>query len=828
MWVDGVLMNHVYASQYWPSQADEGETRYQKAPYSLFTVSKYNRLMSPIRFRQVRVIPTLPSCRQESADPLLGEEISSTCTNDPQDSFLSCSTPADNHELSRPCWGAWNKGWQDHSYPTKNQLETAQLTKNDSIPEQDIECKLHCHAYFRENKRGCAEREALCEPGMYKFISSFYQPTAEDEKLEEGYVNCQKACDVTDTKQLGGLSAFAGKEDSPNFCGSGDDQDLKISYPEGCWGDVVDLPLDSEEAHRLVRAMKRERWTHEGTRGVAIDINMYNSNFDMATVMRVSLEQTEGGRLDPHIEVMSCRLNPYTTSSDKLRLALEVIFTFWLVWYLGVEVVEMYQLRAEYLDDVWNYIELINLGIYFYTMFYWYAYCTNPELEKFKVRTTTEFKDLYTIAKHYNLIGLVSSFNLIWGFIRFFKYFRLYSRFAMLWDALGLAMKSIMPFMFALLLIITSFCWSGHWLFGPRYIKFHKYWHTFMALIISLTDGLDYDVLKKANPGPLPVWFFGWTLVSSLVLVNVLIAIITDAFAKAKDWNYRLRAQEEQAAVHTRMESLMLFLLHECCPFSVGKGSDKKPSEDSETPQELHERSLELKSMVNEIDTEKLWSRLMEGVKNGEVALDSSELAFLFNGSEKDARLFIDRICTIGGLRRVDQIDQVTTLDTIHNVENQINGLDDHVGGIAEILEQSYPELLPHLYPELYEEVHDANQHEHHAAFLALTEGKDVMDAVELQRQQTKTMGDPEVIEARLRRGGTKKFKKVSNQKRTGGMFGEHAPQRGDLKRACQALELKKQNAGELEAEGGGAVNMDSLTSGAMEEFIASPKLQRL
>jgi hypothetical protein len=510
---------------------------------------------------------------------------------------------------------------------------------------------------------------------------------------------------------------------------------------------------------------------------------------------------------------------------------LEVLFTFWLLWYLGIEFVEMYQLRAEYLDDIWNYIELINLGIYFYTMFYWYAYCTNPELDKFKLRTTHEFKDLYTVAKHYNLIGLVSSFNLIWGFIRFFKYFRLYSRFAMLWDALGLAMKSVLPFMFAFLMILTAFAWSGHWLFGPRYYKFHKYFHTTMALIISLTDGLDYDVLKEANPGPLPVWFFGWTLVSSLVLVNVLIAIITDAFAKAKDWNYRLRAQEEEAAVHTRMESLLLFLLHECCPIPAGKGSDKKaPGDDSETPQELHERSLELKSMINEVDTEKLWARLMEGVKDGETALDSRELAFLFNGSEKDARLFIDRLCTIGTLRRVAIEEEVTTLDTIQNVENQIGGLEDHIGGIADIFEHAYPELLPHLYPELYEEVHDDKEREQRAAFLALTDGnQNVLSAVEQHKEASRAgLGDgPQLI--RSKTGGvSKRFKRVATSKRTGGMFGDHAPQRGDLKRACQALEIKKGNAGEILAGGGGQINMDSLTSGAMESFIDQPKLSRL
>jgi len=295
-----------------------------------------------------------------------------------------------------------------------------------------------------------------------------------------------------------------------------------------------------------------------------------------------------------------------------------------------------------------------------------------------------------------------------------------------------------------------------------------------------------------------------------------LIAIITDAFAKAKDWNYRLRP--------------------------AGKGPDKRPAgEDTETPQELHERSLELKSMINEVDTEKLWTRLMEGVKDGETALDSAELAFLFNGSEKDARLFIDRVCTIGGLKRVEIEEEVTTIDSIVSVENRMSRLDEHIGGLVDIFETSYPEILPHMYPDLYTEVNDNNDQEHREAFLALTEApnnptdiaglvaKGSSEPKDLKRQESIMSERSGSFAVRGKDGKTKKYRKSSVLKRTGGMFGDHAPQRGDLKRAAQALEIKKANVGQIEdAAGGGRINMDSLTSGPMEDFVASPKLTRL
>ena len=43
----------------------------------------------------------------------------------------------------------------------------------------------------------------------------------------------------------------------------------------------------------------------------------------------------------------------------------------------------------------------------------------------------------------------------------------------------------------------------------------------------------------------------------------------------------------------------------------------------------------------------------MKGIDQDEVAVDAREIKHLFDGDEKKARLFIDRICSLGNLAHV-------------------------------------------------------------------------------------------------------------------------------------------------------------------------------
>jgi len=53
---------------------------------------------------------------------------------------------------------------------------------------------------------------------------------------------------------------------------------------------VTELPVNRTEAVAMVGQMKADKWTDASTRVVAIDLNLYNTNTKLLTVVRIVFE----------------------------------------------------------------------------------------------------------------------------------------------------------------------------------------------------------------------------------------------------------------------------------------------------------------------------------------------------------------------------------------------------------------------------------------------------------------------------------------------------------------------------------------------------------
>jgi len=681
-WVDGVLLEKVYSEHYWLDSTGKGV---QRAPYSRLTVGKYNRVINALQFRQVRVKPTLPKCPRDERGLKL-DAFQLACTEEQSDTTYSCDTPLENHELSRPCWGVWNAGEQEVEYPDAFQKETAERALNSLELHRHLLCPQNCEAYFVHGHRTAERYFPFSLPGLADWVTDFdieFTPG-------QGLAKCKAACDVSGSAMTGKLSTFAGAGGAPNFCGDSagkptESIEYRTSELKGdCWSDVVLLPLNGTEAKRRAAAMWRERWTSESTRGLVVEVNTYNPNYDIATATRVSIEANPGGHLHTSVEQWSLRLDVYSSTVDKLRFVLEICFLVWLAYYLAIEASEMYKERWEYFLDVWNYIEVANLTIYIYTTVAWIVMCQKNDLGRFKVRKPDEFLDLYTTAKEFNMGPTIASFNLIYGFIRFFKYFRLHLRFRVLWDTVSLAMQRVAPLMALYVFIAFAFTWAGHWLFGQQSRHFHSISEAFLYIVQSTIVGIDYVDIKEASPAMAPWWYIAWYVTSTVFLVSLVIAATLEAFQRVM---YRTRLQERAqqdaidrgARIPTFRGQLIMYLRA-----SRGKAD-----------REVLDNQNELMETLREVDLEKLWKRLMEGVLEKEAAIDAAEMRFLFDDNQRKARHFINRICNLATLARVEVPDAPprTVLQEIEEVESAIDGLDSEITGVRSDLKGAFKPL---------------------------------------------------------------------------------------------------------------------------------------
>jgi len=707
-WADGVLLNKIWsggpvfhADALWVTNAtaataqpvgpsstltrQAGSGAFVRANSSTTSIGKYNQVTTAIRFRQVRVLPTLQRCERSPIDGTFPSVFEQVCTMEPASVVKSCNTPVQSHELSRPCWGTWSADQQDVEYPSQFQQQTAEASRNPERPERDIHCLDNCEKYIVGGLRTSKQWPAFERASVVDWCANFEQFSADSATA---LAQCKAACDVSRSDFAGGLS------DSGGFCGNsaGKPALLITQHPDGCWGDVVDIPLRNlSTAQQLVEAMRRERWAGEGTRMVVVEVNTYNANYDIATAIRASIIVHPGGRLEPTVEMWSCRLALMGTFADNVRMALEVAFVLWLCYYINIEVWELYKDWQAYLCDAWNIVELLNLAIYFYTMTTWVVYTQSgtSELSSFRSRTPEQYRDLTVLAQGFNSVSL-ASFNLVYGFVRFTKYFRMNIKFKMIWDSLAASMRGVVPGLLAYLLLVVGFTISGHWLFGHGVERFSTFPKAFISVMLSVRDGIDFARIEQVAPTASYFWYASWHVLSSMLLASFTVAVVISTFTEVKQQSAKHHEAERQGrGLGVSLPPIWKSSLSNICPMGLIRqigGSDKADGE-------KRDKLAEMQECLNEVDMEELWARLLQGAAEDELAVDSSELAYLFHGNSKAARSWINRVCVLADIPKVQVPDLRSSLDIISELKESFDKLASNVSSLSDTAVRSLPQL---------------------------------------------------------------------------------------------------------------------------------------
>jgi len=297
----------------------------------------------------------------------------------------------------------------------------------------------------------------------------------------------------------------------------------------------VDLDLDKDRAGRTLASMIQARWTDEWTSRVVVHVNLYNSNYDLATAFQLSVEQLTGGAVVPHVATRSCPLSPYRGVRGALQAVMEVAMAI----FCGCQCVAiLMSIRkkgcGQILGFIWRWLEIICLLSIFIVLLSRLAY-VSQDRGIFRLRHPTEFKDMYAACSPFAFVHVFAAIAAVCSCIHIFRYLRVWQRFGFIWDAIAHSQKAVLRFAVILFIIIFAFSFSGHWLFGARVQDFSTWPKTFSFLVQSMITGLVskrgermVQVDKVINDlSPIaPIWAISWVLVSKLVIVNTFISIL--------------------------------------------------------------------------------------------------------------------------------------------------------------------------------------------------------------------------------------------------------------------------------------------------------------
>lgn len=340
----------------------------------------------------------------------------------------------------------------------------------------------------------------------------------------------------------------------------GTQEDQTTDY--GTSGHVVDLELDSALAWQKLDAMMKDRWTDEWTRIVAVDVNTYNANYDIATVFRFKVERMIGGELAPRIETCSCRLNPYSTASDYVRMVLEGIWAIGFLVYTGITLFRIFRtgLRQN-IQKLWTWAQLIYVVLNIVIIITWFVNAMKDR-DDFKKRNATEFKDLNEFCSSFRAMGTMAALSIVFGCLQLFNGMRLLPGFSLLWKAFAQSVKTTLQFSLVVLLAVAFFSFGAMWRFGARIPQLSRWYSAFGIFVHSLITSKDhfsvYDDMRDVNSTIASFLTIVWILTSCLIFINMCISILTVSFllsSKRKSHEEDLEHFFPLATVSTYLQS---------------------------------------------------------------------------------------------------------------------------------------------------------------------------------------------------------------------------------------------------------------------------------
>lgn len=185
-------------------------------------------------------------------------------------------------------------------------------------------------------------------------------------------------------------------------------------------------------------------------------------------------------------------------------------------------------------------------------------------------------------------------------------------------------------------------------------------------MLISITGNFELSPMKEAanDSYAATLYYIVWTGLSALVMVNMFIAIITDASIATKrniasadrimeDYNRRQREWDDLNG-HSKKDA-------------AGYG--------------------DFKHALEEVDLDRLWSILNDSVEDGRATLEPADCAGLFGGNIMEARLFLDRICTMARFPLMDKrYLEVSTCEELDLLDLRMGGLQVAVDDARHVL----------------------------------------------------------------------------------------------------------------------------------------------
>lgn len=312
-----------------------------------------------------------------------------------------------------------------------------------------------------------------------------------------------------------------------------------------------------EQLDAQIELMEAQRWLDRHTKKIELAIPLYNAELGLHSLVMVDFFFSRGG----HIYKKVICLSTYADWHDQWYYGLyDAIWLACLLYILVTEVIEVQRtivsqgcaaLCTDYLG-FWNVIDWASVlgGLTILIMFsvsVTFREQLNAQLEfiapinpladekKYTNEIETHMMHLEQNVHYIHKLRLALAAYPLMIVFRLFKAFSAQPRLALVTKTLTLASIDLMHFLLVFCSVLLTFAISGVVLFGREVGEFTTFGRAMHSCFLLLMGAIDWDAISTIGRIEAGIWMWCFFIIVVLLMLNMILAIVMDAYAEVKE-----------------------------------------------------------------------------------------------------------------------------------------------------------------------------------------------------------------------------------------------------------------------------------------------------
>ena len=299
----------------------------------------------------------------------------------------------------------------------------------------------------------------------------------------------------------------------------------------------VNIGPNQRIAKMIVEDFKKHMWIDRYTRALFIEANIYNANTNLMLIVTMlhEVQATQGWSYFYNIQ--SLRLYRYNGGVGSMIMLFDFIFTI-------VTIVNIYKavkaIRREgcskHISDPWNTLHIIvtscSLAAIVFTIAR--ALAVTWSVEEYKSDPEIFVSFAYVGQIEYFIMAFIG-FVVFFTNLEFLRLLRFNKRIAMLTTTMKRCTAPLGSFGILFFVIFCAYVSFAHMIYVDKMEEFRKFGTSFTALVKMFLG--KFDVYEYFNNAPTfgPLLFFSYMIIIQMIMINMFIGIVCDAFAEVRE-----------------------------------------------------------------------------------------------------------------------------------------------------------------------------------------------------------------------------------------------------------------------------------------------------